>query len=489
MKDKELPQLNKIFEDKLSEVIEIAFPRGAYITMLFGWLSFIIILIVYLLGITTMKLQLIFIFLVSIYASLVFVFLKRGVLRSRYKYLLLLVPLFFPTLFFLCANLMLPERMLFNLTGPFSYSYFLIIIMSGLFFNYRCSVAAGFISGFGYFISYLISRENLYLALPATKEAVDLMFSPAAFLAKSLMMVFSGFLVGVSIRVAKKLVSTILDEEQQKQHITNTFGMIVDPRVRDLMIEKKIETGGETRENTVLFSDIRGFTTFSQNMSPPELFNFMKEYFDLMNEQIKEEDGTIMEYVGDEVMVLFGAPLPLQDHAEKACLAALKMQEALRLNNPLWESRGMPSVKAGAGIHTGQMLVGCIGSSERRKYGALGDSVNLASRLQSLTKEYGVSIIASEETIMRCSGKFHTRVLDRVVVRGRTEEITIHEVISTSDKELDPLKKDFIDIYERAFSAYLSGSVSDSLVLVRKALELNSEDRAARRLIQKIESS
>ena len=135
------------------------------------------------------------------------------------------------------------------------------------------------------------------------------------------------------------------------------------------------------------------------------------------------------------------------------------------------------------------MLVGCIGSSERHKYGALGDSVNLASRLQSLTKEYGVSIIASEETIRRCPGKFHTRVLDRVIVRGRTEEITIHEVISTSDKEMDPLKNDFINAYDKAFSSYLSGSLSDSLVLFRQALELNPEDRAARRLIEKIEHS
>lgn len=491
MKDEELPSLNKIFEEKLSEVIEIAFPRGAFITMLFGWLSFILILIAYLFGITTMKLQLIFIFFVSVYASLVCLLIKmnRGFLRGSCKYLLLLVPLFFPTIFFLIANLLLPERMLFNLTGPFSFSYFLIIIMSGLFFNYRYSVAAGFIAGIGYFLAYLIGRDNLYLAIPSTKEEIGLMFSPAAFLAKSLMMVFSGFLVGVGIRVAKKLVSRILDEEQQRQHITDTFGMIVDPRVRDLMIEKKIETGGETRENTVLFADIRGFTSFSQKMSPPELFSFMKEYFDLMNAQIREEDGTIMEYVGDEVMVLFGAPLPLEDHAEKACLAALKMQEALRLKSPLWEREGMPSLKTGVGIHTGLMLVGCIGSSERHKYGALGDSVNLASRLQSLTKEYGVSIIASEETLKHCPGKFHTRILDRVIVRGRTEEITIHEVISTSDKELDPLKNDFINAYDKAFSSYLSGSLSDSLVLFRQALELNPEDRAARRLIEKIEHS
>ena len=121
--------------------------------------------------------------------------------------------------------------------------------------------------------------------------------------------------------------------------------MIVDPRVRDLMIEKKIETGGETRENTVLFADIRGFTSFSQKMSPPELFSFMKEYFDLMNAQIREEDGTIMEYVGDEVMVLFGAPLPLEDHAEKACLAALKMQEALRLKKPSLGTGGNAFIK------------------------------------------------------------------------------------------------------------------------------------------------
>jgi class 3 adenylate cyclase len=480
---------NRIFEDKLSEIITLSFPRGARLAMIFGWISFIIVLAAYLFGMKTMMLQLVFIFCICLYASLICFLSSRGILRGRNMRFVLIFPMLTPTIFFITANALMPERILYNLTGPFSFSYFLVIIMTCLFFNHRYSVLTGFITGIGYFVSYLLARDNLHLAVSLSREKVELMFSPAAFIAKSLMMVFSGYLVGVGIKIARMLVSRILDEEQQKHHITNTFGMIVDPRVRDLMIGKKLETGGETKENTVLFADIRGFTTFSQNMRPPELFDFMKEYFDLLNAEIKEEDGTIMEYVGDEVMVLFGAPLPLENHAEKACIAALRMQDAILKQNPVWQSRGLPSIKAGAGIHTGQMLVGCIGSSERHKYGALGDSVNLASRLQSLTKEYGVSIIASEDTVKQCSGRLFTRRLDRVIVRGRTEEVTIHEVISRSYTEQDSQKQDFVRTYEKALSSYFSGNLTESLSLFRQALALAPDDLATMRFIERIEGS
>lgn len=480
---------SKIFEDKLDEIITLSFPRGARLAMIFGWISFIIVLAAYLFGMKTMMLQLVFLFAICIYASLICFLSGRRILKGRNMRFVLIIPMFTPTIFFIIANVLMPERILYNLTGPFSFSYFLIIIMTCLFFNHRYSVLTGFISGIGYFLSYLLARDNLHLAVSLSKEKVDMMFSPAAFIAKSMMMVFSGYLVGVGIKIARMLVSRILDEEQQKHHITNTFGMIVDPRVRDLMIDKKLETGGETKENTVLFADIRGFTTFSQEMRPPELFDFMKEYFDLLNAEIKEEDGTILEYVGDEIMVLFGAPLPLANHAEKACIAALRIQDAIRRQNPVWMNKKLPSIKAGAGIHTGQMLVGCIGSSERHKYGALGDSVNLASRLQSLTKEYGVSIIASEDTVKQCDGKLFTRRLDRVIVRGRTEEVIIHEVISRSDTDQESQKRDFVRTYERAFSSYISGNLPESLALFRQAQAMTPDDPATRRFIERIECS
>ena len=160
----------------------------------------------------------------------------------------------------------------------------------------------------------------------------------------------------------------------------------------------------------------------------------MKEYFDLMNKEIQREKGTIIKYMGDEIMVLFGAPLPLEEHAARACRAALRMQEVLDAKRPVWNREGKPEVRIGIGIHTGPMLVGIIGSSERYEYGAIGDNVNLASRIQGLTKDYQSPIIISEDTAKLAGDAFQTRKLDCVKVRGRSTEITIFELIGNSGR-------------------------------------------------------
>lgn len=430
-------QSSAVFEKKLEEVIQSSLPRGIRIALIFSWLSLPGLLILDFIHILDLRLQTVFVLTISTYVTIIHILLKKGYMKGRRMHLVPLLPTFLPTLFFLMVDILMPDKIFFMLSGPIYCSYFIVIAMSGFLFTSRYSIAAGIASAAGYLFCYILGRfRNTGFQLD-NPDALYTIYSPLVYMVKCLLILFAGFLMGEIARVAKSLVLNVLEEERQKQHITNAFGMIVDPRVRDLIIQNRIELGGETRENTVLFADVRGFTSYSQKMAPSELFDFMREYFDLMNREIREEEGTILEYIGDEVMVLFGAPLPLANHAEKACLAALRMQKALEAQNPLWEKSGKPSIRTGVGIHTGPMLVGCIGSTERHKYGALGDSVNIASRLQSLTKEYGVSIIASEETVRQCEGKFHTRMLDSVVVRGRTEAITIYEILATNEKELE----------------------------------------------------
>ncbi len=289
-------------------------------------------------------------------------------------------------------------------------------------------------------------------------------------------------------RYRDHLEELVAKRTEEKMLIINTFGMIVDPVVRDRMLEGKIELGGETRDTTVLFMDIRGFTSFSQVMTPRELLLFMKEYFDVTGEVIKAQCGTIIEYVGDETMALFGAPLPIEDHALKACAAALLMQQVLDKQRKIWQEQGKPIINSGIGIHTGSMLVGNIGSSERYKYGAIGDSVNMGSRLQELTKVYGVPIIASEHTISQVKTNFHVRELDCVNMRGRTSEIKIFEIMGSRDQASDEEKTMLTGVYEEALSHYYSKDNGRALELFKKCIELVPGDRPSELFVSRLES-
>lgn len=379
-----------------------------------------------------------------------------------------------------------PEEITPYIIGPGAYGNFIVIIISGFVFSYRFSYITGILAGSMYIVSYFLAREQLLTVSSSVDMITQLIQSSIPYIFKGFLMIVGGFLVGNLSKTSRKLIMQILKEESDKNFITNTFGMIVDPRVRDQMIEGKIELGGETRIVTVLFADIRGFTTFSQKMSPKELLHFMKEYFDLMNAEIKSEDGTILEYVGDEIMVLFGAPLKIEKHAEKACRAALKMQKALKKQCSIWLDEGKPHFHIGIGVHTGPMLVGNIGSSERYKYGAIGDNVNLGSRIQELTKTYGLKAIASEDTVNELNRRFHTREIERVKVRGRTEDVTIYEIIADSDETLEEEKAEFLNIYRNALSLYRSGDLHQSLQLFNKCLKINSDDKPSKLFVEKI---
>ncbi|MBI2567773.1 MAG: adenylate/guanylate cyclase domain-containing protein [Candidatus Schekmanbacteria bacterium] len=372
------------------------------------------------------------------------------------------------------------------LNAPFTFIMFHLVVLTGFALDARFSMLAGFVCAAGYLAMYLLAREQL-AQISAPDPLVSRVFSdPAMHVIKAALLAVAGIVMALLSVTTRRLIFRVSREEQEKSFIRNTFGMIVDPRVRDRMIRGQIELGGEIRVNTVLFCDIRGFSTFSERMSPKELLHFMKDYFDLMNAEIRGQEGTIMEYVGDEVMALFGAPLPLPDHAERALGAACRMQQALAAQRPAWEREGKPPVRAGVGVHTGSMLVGNIGSSERYKYGAIGDNVNLASRLQGLTKEYGVSVIASDETVREAAGRFHVRELDRVRVRGREAEVGIYEVLGPIGEELPPTVQTLAAAYEQALRIYRQEAGPQAREAFARCLELDPTDRASALFLERL---
>ncbi len=228
-----------------------------------------------------------------------------------------------------------------------------------------------------------------------------------------------------------------MTEERDKKMIRATFGKYVSPRVVDQILENPPELGGVDKELTVLFSDIRGFTTLSENMTPQELVNHLNEYLTAMTDIILEYGGTLDKYVGDEVMCFWGAPLPQQDHAVLACQCALRQMEKLHELNEHWP----PSkrINIGIGLNSGIMTVGNMGSPGRMNYTLMGDNVNLGARLEGTNKQYGTNIIISEFTYGMVKDKFIVRELDNIRVKGKNKPALIYELVASVEPLVPPL--------------------------------------------------
>jgi adenylate cyclase len=213
---------------------------------------------------------------------------------------------------------------------------------------------------------------------------------------------------------------------EEREKIRDVMDKVVSPQVAHQLLQRGVALGGEEREVSVLFADIRGFTSISETLSPPELLQLLNAYLGRMSRVIEAEQGVIDKYIGDEVMAIFGAPLFFEDHAARAVAAGVGMLRELKRFNA--EEGYASPLRIGIGIATGPVIAGNAGSPERLNYTVLGDTVNVASRLQGLTKEYGVPLILSGATYERVGTVFSCRLLGKVTVRGRQQETTLYTV-------------------------------------------------------------
>ncbi len=243
-------------------------------------------------------------------------------------------------------------------------------------------------------------------------------------------------------------------EARSKKAITGIFGTYVPKELVDEMAKDPgaYSMKGETREMTVLFSDVRNFTSISEGLSATELTAMMNAYLTHMTESIQQERGTIDKYIGDAIMAFWGAPLHDPKHAEHALRSALAMQAKVKEIGPEFIKRGWPELSIGVGLNCGPMNVGDMGSAFRRAYTVMGDAVNLASRLEGLTKEYGVGILVSEN-IVRAVPSYIYRELDMVRVKGKLEPVGIYEPVGEKGK-VDGSVVDNIDRFHRALERY-----------------------------------
>jgi adenylate cyclase len=221
-----------------------------------------------------------------------------------------------------------------------------------------------------------------------------------------------------------------LFEEKEKRRVRSAFGQYLSPEViRRLLVNPRLVEPKKT-EITVMFSDIRGFTTISEKLDAQDLALFLNQYLSDMTSLVFDHFGTLDKYIGDAVMAFWGAPFEEPGHAAKACDTALKMMDCVREMQKKWEAEGKPHLDIGIGLNTGLASVGNMGSALRYGYTALGDAVNLSSRLEGLNKDYGTHIIVNETTYTatRDDG-FVFRELDLIRVKGKLQPVTIYELI------------------------------------------------------------
>ena len=251
--------------------------------------------------------------------------------------------------------------------------------------------------------------------------------------------IFSAPVLGVLMSFLSVIVYRVMTEEKDKRRIRDMFGKYVSPQVVDQILENPPELGGLDKDLTVFFSDIRGFTTLSEIMTPQELVNHLNLYLTAMTDIIMDYEGTLDKYVGDEIMCFWGAPIAQPDHAMLACKCALRQMEVLKELNSNWPPE--KNINIGIGLNSGIMTVGNMGSLGRMNYTLTGDNVNLGARLEGTNKQYKTNVIISEYTYDLVKERVIARELDNIRVKGKNKPVLIYELLDVIDGLVPPDKE------------------------------------------------
>ena len=274
-----------------------------------------------------------------------------------------------------------------------------------------------------------------------------------------------------------------------RDRIKETFGKYIDPRIVEQLIDKDVSE--EKHEMTVSFCDLEGFTNISEQLTPTNVVNLLNNYFTQMGLAISEYQGVIDKYIGDAVMAFWGPPFTKkEDHAVGACRAALQQvsnMEKLRSELPeiIGIRKGLPRLNARIGICTGELVLGNIGSDVLKSYTVIGDTVNLASRLEGINKVYGTSIIISDTVKHSLNDEMVTRKLDRISVKGKEEAVDIYELACLKD-QLDREKQDFLASFEEAINYYQSLDFENAKKIFEECLKKKPDDKPSRLFVERM---
>jgi adenylate cyclase len=288
------------------------------------------------------------------------------------------------------------------------------------------------------------------------------------------------------------LLWQIVEEQKQKGRIKGMFGAYVSPALVARMVDSGEEPklGGVEENITAYFSDIQSFSSFSEKLSPSRLVELMNEYLTACTDIVQAEGGTLDKYIGDAVVAIYGAPLALPDHPHRACIAALRVHRRVDELREKWRHEGdrwpeiVHNLQTRIGLNTGPVVVGNMGSHTRFNYTMMGDNVNIAARMESGAKSWGVYSMCTETTRLECEKVDATRILfrrlGRIVVKGRTQPLPIHELVSLTEHATDAMRE-CVGIFEQGLARYYARDWDGSIALFKRSelLEPNGPGRAA----------
>jgi len=272
----------------------------------------------------------------------------------------------------------------------------------------------------------------------------------------------------------------VLEDISQEKRMKATMYRYMTPGVaeRVMALGDDALMVGERKDVTILFSDIRGYTSLTEKMEAAEVVSLLNDYFETMVEAVFNFEGTLDKFIGDALMAVFGAPLPLENHAWMSVQSALDMRRRLAEFNDRRRSSSQPTIRIGIGISSGAVVSGNIGSQKRMDYTVIGDGVDISSRLEGVTKEYGCDIIMSEFTYHLCREQVWVRELDCIRVKGKSRPINIYELVGDRRDSLEPTTYEFLELYAAGRTAYASMQFTQALRYFQTAQQLRPNDRA-----------
>jgi adenylate cyclase len=285
-------------------------------------------------------------------------------------------------------------------------------------------------------------------------------------------------LIGIT---GNRLGSMLMIEDiSTEKRIKSTMARYMDPSLADRVLQAGQDIlGGHAGDATVLFSDIKGFTTLTEELGAAETVGLLNEYFTLMVECVSQEGGMLDKFIGDAVMAVFGTPLAHDDDPDRAVRTAIAMLRALESYNARRRAEKRNGIDIRVGVNTDVIVSGNIGSPKRMDYTVIGDGVNLASRLEGACKAYGAHILVSDNTFQRLRGTYRSRDIDRIVVKGKTQPVAIHEILEYHTRESFPNINEALGYFKEGLECYRGQRWDAAIAAFSEVLRLNPNDKAS----------
>ncbi|KAH6596560.1 hypothetical protein BASA50_005045 [Batrachochytrium salamandrivorans] len=286
--------------------------------------------------------------------------------------------------------------------------------------------------------------------------------------------------------IGSKGVVIVFDDISSERHAVMTLGRYMSPELAKQVMQDNGQLGGKRKKVSILFSDIRSFTTISEGMEPTDVVEILNHHFTDAVNAITDEQGILDKFIGDAVMAVFGVPFSGSEDAVHACNTALRMRDLLVLSNKERSVQGKTTIKTGIGINTGMVLSGNIGSTKRMEFSCIGDAVNLASRTEGLTKFYGVTILVTEFSLQETGDAFLVRELEPVIVTGRKTSVRMYELLGRKGDTLPESIRNTMDLYALAYSHYKQRQFLEAADIFQQAID-SYEDGPSKILLTRCE--